>query len=248
MIYPREIFSGLPHFPSFCKIDGDMKPVQKILAVLGSAALFLTGSGFTNDDEETFDPDSLKNYQEEYKSTSVGVCSTSSTKVYEDYRLITSVSSAQYQYIHNHMTVDEKTGFLLNEDGFIGVAMGYLFGDIGTEYYIELDTGVTIPVVKVDAKAAQDATNGCSANLDASVIEFVIDSDIAYSCFGGNNGLVSNGNFNNQDDFNGNIQDIRLVSDEKIEDGVLYEARPDTVKKSDETADAFQPVLGGYSK
>lgn len=227
-----------------------MKTIQKVFCILGSAAVFLTGSGFTGDEEEkkTFDPDDLMHYPEEYKSESVGVCSSSSTKVYEDYRMITDVNSKQYKYIHEHMTVDEQTGFLLNEDGFLGVAMGYLFGDIGTEYYIELDTGTVIPVVKVDAKAAVDASNGCSANLDASVIEFVIDADKALAYFGGANGYASNGNFNNQKCFNGNIADIRLVSDEKIEDGVTYVTSTDPVQKTDETGDDFQVIHGGYSK
>ena len=78
-----------------------------------SAVIWSATSGFTADQ---FSLSKLKNYKKEFKSVSIGACSTSSTKTYEDYRLITSVGSAQYQYIHNHCTVDEETGFLIDED------------------------------------------------------------------------------------------------------------------------------------
>ena len=153
-----------------------MRTRHVFACALAGAAILTCTSGFTQGE---FSLAKLKNYKKEFKSVSIGACSTSSTKTYEDYRMITSVGSAQYQYIHNHCTVDEKTGFLIDEEGFMGVAMGYAFGEIGSRYYIELDTGITIPVVKVDAKASEHAPNGCSAASDASVIEFVIDTDRA---------------------------------------------------------------------
>lgn len=159
-----------------------MKKIFKKMtcAIAALSLLLLTTSGFKL---EEFSLSQLKNYEREFKSQSIGACNTSSTKTYEDYRMITSTGSRQYQHIKNHMTVDPTTGFLLDEDGFIGVALGYLFGEIGTRYYIVLDTGIILPVVKIDAKASVDATDGCSANLNASVIEFVIDSDVAYDYF-----------------------------------------------------------------
>ena len=203
-------------------------------------------SGFTADE---FSLSKLKNYKKEFKSVSIGACSTSSTKTYEDYRLITSVGSAQYQYIHNHCTVDEETGFLIDEEGFMGVAMGYSFGEIGSRYYIELDTGITIPVVKVDAKASEHAPNGCSASSDASVIEFVIDTDKAIAYFGGANGLASSGNFNNYKYLKGSIRDIEQVLDEKIETGIVYCFRLDADQlKSTEEYDHVRIVQGGFRK
>ena len=203
-------------------------------------------SGFTADE---FSLSKLKNYKKEFKSVSIGACSTSSTKTYEDYRLITSVGSAQYQYIHNHCTVDEETGFLIDEEGFMGVAMGYSFGEIGSRYYIELDTGITIPVVKVDAKAAEHAPNGCSASSDASVIEFVIDTEKAIAYFGGANGLASSGNFNNYKYLKGSIRDIEQVLDEKIETGIVYCFRLDADQlKSTEEYDHVRIVQGGFRK
>ncbi|MBR2991464.1 MAG: hypothetical protein IKF51_08435 [Solobacterium sp.] len=217
--------------------------MRKSKSVLIAGLMTLSLLGFKSDE---FSLGDLKNYEREYKSESVGACSVSSTKTYEDYRAITDTSSKQYRFIQEHMTVDETTGMLYDEDGFIGVAMAWGFGDIGTRYYVVLDTGIIIPVVKVDAKAFVDAPNGCSHAADASVIEFVIDSGKAYEYFGGGNGLALNGNFNNYEFLNGHILDIELVLDEKLEEGVVYEVEmADTVKET-ETSDGIQVVEGGY--
>ena len=201
---------------------------RNIVTVLGVCAAVLFGSGFTYaDDDPTMrtgndlDLSTLHNYQRQYLSQSIGACSSSSTKTYESYALITHPDSNQYKYIHEHMTIDSQTGLLYNEDGFIGAALGYNFGDIGSEYYFVLDTGVTLPIVKIDSKGG--AVNGCSMTSDSSVIEFVIDTDIAMNYFGSTNGYVSNGNFNNCIDLAGSIVDVEKVSDEKLEDGVIYE-------------------------
>ena len=211
---------------------------------LSGLTLLLTASGFAPED---FSLAKLKNYKKEFKSVSIGACSTSDIKTYEDYRMITSVGSAQYQYIHNHCTVDEETGFLLDEEGFIGVAMAFGFGEIGSRYYIELDTGITIPVVKVDAKSSAHASNGCSANSNGHVIEFVIDSDKAMAYFGGANGLAASGNFNNYDCLNGSIRDIERVLDEKIETGIIYqeELEVEALKRTEEY-DRVRLVEGGF--
>ncbi len=220
------------------------KILRKTAGAAAAVTVFLTSGGFNSDDFNLY---SLKNYHKEYRSESIGACSTSSTKTYEDYRMITDPESRQYKYIHEHMTVDEETGFLYNEDGFIGVALGYQFGEIGSEYYVILDTGIIIPVVKIDAKAAVDASDGCSANLYASVIEFVIDSEKAYEYFGGGNGLASNGNFNNFECLQGNILDFERVLDEKIEDGIIYVRDMETKVKSDEAGDNVRMIVGEYS-
>lgn len=223
-----------------------MRTRHVFACALAGAAILTCTSGFTQGE---FSLAKLKNYKKEFKSVSIGACSTSSTKTYEDYRLITSVGSAQYQYIHNHCTVDEKTGFLIDEEGFMGVAMGYAFGEIGSRYYIELDTGITIPVVKVDAKASEHAPNGCSAASDASVIEFVIDTDRATAYFGGANGLASSGNFNNYKYLKGSISDIERVTDERIETGIFYFFSLDQDQmKSTEEYDHVRMVEGGFRK
>ena len=113
-----------------------MKKMIKKLAI--TLCTLVCGISLSAFESNSFKLSNLKKYQREYLSESVGVCSTSSTKTYEDYRMITATDSKQYKYIHNEMTVDETTGFLYDEDGFIGVAMGYQFGEIGSRYYIVL--------------------------------------------------------------------------------------------------------------
>lgn len=134
-------------------------------------------------------------------------CSTSSVKTYMDYRAITLTSSAQYQYIQNHMEI--KDGLLYSEDGYIGVALGSWWGDIGDKWIIELDTGITLKVVKVDEKADRHVNDGCQHKKDNSVIEFVIDTDTVPSDWWGGNGYVFNGNFNNSNLFKGNIHKVK---------------------------------------
>lgn len=134
-------------------------------------------------------------------------CSTSSVKTYMDYRAITLTSSAQYQYIQEHMTIHD--GLLYSEDGYIGVALGSWWGDIGDKWIIELDTGITLKVVKIDEKADRHVNNGCQHKKDYSVIEFVVDGDTIPSDWRGSNGYVFNGNFNNSDLFKGNINKVK---------------------------------------
>ena len=212
-----------------------------------AAVLVCTGLFSMGFKAEDFDPDDLKHYRKEFVSESIGACSSSSVKTYEDYRMITATGSAQYQYIHNHCTVTD-CGLLVDEEGFIGVALGYLFGPIGARYYIELDSGITIPVVKIDEKAARDAPNGCTAGSN-DAIEFVIHAGRALSFFGGGNGYVLNGNFNNSRYFRGHIKDIEKVTSEKIEleSGVTYtEIVRDFSAKTDEESDGYPEIDGGF--
>ena len=103
--------------------------------------------------------------------------------------------------------------------------------------------------MKVDAKASEHAPNGCSAASDASVIEFVIDTDRATAYFGGANGLASSGNFNNYKYLKGSISDIERVTDERIETGIFYFFSLDQDQmKSTEEYDHVRMVEGGFRK
>lgn len=133
-------------------------------------------------------------------------CSTSSSKTYMDYRKITNKTSKQYKYIKKHMK--PKDGLLYDKDENIGVALGSWWGDIGSKWTIELDTGVILNVVKVDEKADKHVNNGCEHKKDKSVIEFVIDVRSTPKSWNGNNGYVLNGNFNNHKNFNGSIKRV----------------------------------------
>lgn len=141
------------------------------------------------------------------KSNEIEPCSTSSVKTYMDYRAITSKTSDQYIYIQDHMHI--KDGYLLDEDGYIGVALGSWFGEIGSKWVITLDTGIEMYVVKIEEKADEHTGSlNCEHLIDHSVIEFVIDTDYFQVS---DNGYIYAGNFNNNEWWNGNIESVRKV-------------------------------------
>ena len=137
------------------------------------------------------------------KTNEIEPCSTNSAKSYMDYRKITSQSSNQYMYIQEHMTI--KDGYLLDDDGYIGVALGSQFGEIGSRWVFVLDTGIEIYTVKIEEKDDKHTINGCEHIIDGSVIAFVIDTDYFPLS---DNGYIYNGNFNNHEWWNGNIERI----------------------------------------
>ena len=138
-------------------------------------------------------------------------------KTYMDYRKITNRDTAQWKYIYSDAISVDNKGFLVTEDGYIGVALGSYFGPVGTKYIFELDTGIELKVVKVEVKSDRHT---CKNNYKAGcndVIEFVIDTKADYmrdNIWG--NGLIFQGNFNNCEDFRGNIIGIKEVVDDEI--------------------------------
>lgn len=201
---------------------------KTIICTLCVLVMIILG-GFTNPTEinqekPVFDLENLYDYQKEYKSEEIENCARTGAKTYMDYRMTTVVSSRQYQFIHNNLTVDPKTGFLYDEDGFIAVALGSYYGTIGDRFYFTLDTGIVLPLVKAEEKADVDTdAMGCYHLIDTSIIEFVIDSDYAGNYFFDNgNGLVLNGNYNNYWLFDGDIEKVEKVLDEKNDRLVTY--------------------------
>ncbi len=214
-----------------------MKRLATVIAIL---LVMLLASGFSfsvydDSEEKTFSLDDLYDYQKEYKTEELSVCSLNTAKTYMDYRMTTVVSSRQYQFIHNRCTVDRRTGFLYDEEGFIAVALGSYYGEIGDRYYFTLETGIVLPLVKAEEKADEDTnSSGCYHVEDGSVIEFVIDSDYARSYFSTySNGLVLDGNYNNYSLFRGSIVKVEKALDEKREDLVTYKIDTDLPKQID---------------
>ncbi len=214
-----------------------MKRLATVIAIL---LVMLLASGFSfsvydDSEEKTFSLDDLYDYQKEYKTEELSVCSLNTAKTYMDYRMTTVVSSRQYQFIHNRCTVDRRTGFLYDEEGFIAVALGSYYGEIGDRYYFTLETGIVLPLVKAEEKADEDTnSSGCYHVEDGSVIEFVIDSDYARGYFSTySNGLVLDGNYNNYSLFRGSIVKVEKALDEKREDLVTYKIDTDLPKQID---------------
>ena len=184
-------------------------PVFWMIAILVMilTAVFLQSS--------SADPARYRHYQRRLSYEEISRCSDSPLKTYMDYRTITDETSDQYRYLREYMKIDRKSGLLYDADGFIGAALGYSFGPIGTRYYFVLDTGIILPLVKVEEKDPADAPDGCRVELNGSVLEFVIDEDRAGDYFGvASNGLVLQGNFNNDARFQGSIQEIDRVIEE----------------------------------
>ncbi len=149
--------------------------------------------------------------------------------------MTTVVDSRQYQFLNYKCYVDKTTGFLYDEDGFIAVALGSYYGEIGDRFYFTLDSGIVLPLVKGEEKADEDTDyTGCYHTYDGSVIEFVIDSDYAGRYFFSNdNGLVLNGNYNNYSLFRGSIAKVEKVLDEKVEKIVTYQIDQEIPKSID---------------
>lgn len=198
------------------------KPV--IIIFFLTLSLILCGFSFNNSNSNdiSFDINDLYNYQKQYNSEEVEVCSSSDVKTYMDYRLTADPSSAQFWFIRNNLSVD-KTGFLYDKDGFIAAALGSFYGSIGDRYYFTLDTGIVLPIVKAEEKANRDVYGGCYHRQDGSVIEFVIDTDKAQNYFGTYaNGYVLQGNYNNFGLTSGSIIKVEKVVGDKIGNSIFY--------------------------
>lgn len=212
--------------------------MKKILLITISLFVVLFLEGFSinkNIDKKEFNIEDLIDYQKAYATEILEVCNTSSAKTYMDYRMTTVVNSRQYQFIHNELIIDKKTGFLYDKDGFIAVALGSYYGEIGDRYYFTLESGVILPLVKAEEKADEDTDgNGCYHLADLSVMEFVIDDEYALDYFGRrSNNLVLDGNYNNYYLFSGDIVKVEKVLDEVNDKYVNYSIKPVITKRED---------------
>lgn len=217
--------------------------MKKLIIILLTFLTITLCCSFTLDEtivrnnEGSFDIDNIPSYEKTYESEDYPLCGVGSVKTYMEYKLITSPSSKQYRYINEHMYVDEKSGFLYDEDGFIGAALGSHYGDIGDRFYFTLENGVVLPIVKIESKADRDTDeSNCFNPNDNSVIEFVIDVAIANNFFGqyGNN-LVLSGNYGNYSAYKGNIVKVEKVLEDKKDKSINYS----TNNKTDNNLNIF---------
>jgi len=141
---------------------------------------------------------------------SINVLYDSSTKTYMDFRLITSKSSPQYNYIYNLGLIEFCNDGHLREDEYIGVALGSYFGNIGDKFIFKLDSGIELKLIKLDEKNDNHTIDGFIHNEDESVIEFVINEDLMEDKRA-ENGYIYGGNFNNAQQYKGKIIEIWKV-------------------------------------
>ena len=165
---------------------------------------------------EVRDNVSADRLREEYiaSKNTLPVLRKSSAKTYEDYKMITSKTSPQWDMIYNQdlFNINDE-GFLVTDDGFYAVALGSYFGWCGSKYIMVTDEGNRIPVILLDLKKDihTDENNFVGSN-NNDIIEFVVDSSVMPKW---QNGFVYGGNFNNIEKFKGNIVEIIVV--ERIE-------------------------------
>lgn len=155
--------------------------------------------------EETVDNSAQVSPQ--FITESIAVCNNSHTKSYMDWTM-TSETSRQGRFMREFMTI--RDGLLYDKDGFIGVALGSYFGDIGSRFIFTLDTGIVLHLIKVEQKSDRHTINGCQQYQDGSVIEFVIDL-VTNKFYIGDNTYVAGGSFNNLPQFKGSIVKIDKV-------------------------------------
>ena len=133
-------------------------------------------------------------------------CSTSSAKTYMDRKAITDETSEQHAFIEENM--EARNGHWVDREGYIGVALGSWFGEIGSRWIFYLSSGEVLYTVKIEHKADIHTVYGCRHADDQSVIEFVIDAE-TNPYWIGSNGLIVNGNYNNLQQFEGTIEYVK---------------------------------------
>ena len=158
------------------------------------------------------EPSTEPETEPEYIYTPVDMYYQTAAKTYMDYRAITNTDSPQWALIYSDEITVCDDGFLRDSEGYIGVAMGSYFGDIGSRYICYLENGKEIPVIKVEAKSDRHAIDGFCGYQNYDILEFVIDcsadwmQDNYYE-----NGYIFGGNFDNCDMFSGTIISIDKV-------------------------------------
>lgn len=149
-------------------------------------------------------------------------CGNLANKPYMDISKITNKNSPQWKLlsqlkcvnVDNKLSLNSKSGFIVVDKEYIGVAMGSFFDgkELGIKYHLTLDTGEILKVIKVELKDDRDTCELKMRSYANDIIEFVIDSNRPFMQENiGSNGLIFNGNFNNYEKFKGNIIKIEKV-------------------------------------
>lgn len=96
-----------------------------------------------------------------------------SRKPWMDYRAVTDTTSVQYELLSRAYHADNG---LLYVDGYLCVALGSQFGEVGDVFTFVMDTGETIEVIKADAKQDCHTIEGWTG-VDGHLIEMIVDTD-----------------------------------------------------------------------
>lgn len=123
-----------------------------------------------------------------------------------DYRKITNKKSKQYKLIKE--LEKSHDGFLRDKDGYIAVALGSRYGNIGDKFIIKFNDNSKIKVIKADEKSDKHTMNGCYHISDGSMVEVIICNEKFKK---ENNLAYKMGDVNYTNEFNGNIKQIYKV-------------------------------------
>lgn len=121
--------------------------------------------------------------------------------------MITDFSSKQYQFIQSYIEIGAD-GLLYSQDGFIGVALGSYYGEIGDRFILTFEDQRKIGVIKIEAKADEHTINGCSQFIDGSMVELIIDINKTQDTYAQ---AMLMGDFNYSALFNGRIVDVEYL-------------------------------------
>ena len=123
-----------------------------------------------------------------------------------DYRKVTNKHSKQYKLIKALNICND--GLLRDKEGYIAVALGSRYGEVGDKFIIKLSTGKDIKVIKADEKSDKDTVNGCFHKTDGSMIEVIVKCGVFEKTY---KEASIMGDFNYSDLFNGSIVKIFKV-------------------------------------
>lgn len=120
--------------------------------------------------------------------------------------MITNKQSKQYKLIQKLQKSSD--GLLRDKDGYIAVALGSKYGNIGDRFIIKLSTNKEVRVIKADEKADKDTVNGCYHKTDNSMIEVIVQKELFEKSY---KEASIMGDLNYSDLFNGSIIKIYKV-------------------------------------
>lgn len=125
--------------------------------------------------------------------------------------MITNKASKQYDLVHNKL-IKSDDGLLRDEDGYIAVALGSHYGNIGDRFIIKFRNSKSVNVIKADEKDDKDTVKGCYHKSDGSIIEVIVDTKKINNFYPEARIM---GDFNYSDLFNGEIKEVYKVIDEE---------------------------------
>ena len=122
---------------------------------------------------------------------------------------ITDTTSAQYQFINSGAVTICDDGLLRDQYGYVGIALGSYYADaIGERFIVTFEDGTQAKFITVEKKADKDTINGANHGSDGSMIEFVIDVELARNAYPD---AIVMGSFDYTNEYDGNIIKIEKV-------------------------------------